>query len=62
MNTGARVRADENDRMNYSSVIMNRAILLLGRTAAPRVEVETQGNGNIGNKPGFFACFVSKKQ
>jgi len=27
-----------------------------------RVEVETQGNGNIGNKPGFFACFVSKKQ
>ena len=27
-----------------------------------RVEVETQGKGNIGNKPGFFACFVSKKQ
>ena len=31
-------------------------------TAGLRVEVETQGNGNIGNKPGFFACFVSKKQ
>jgi hypothetical protein len=30
--------------------------------ALARVEVETQGNGNIGNKPGFFACFVSKKQ
>ena len=27
-----------------------------------RVEVETQEKGNIGNKPGFFACFVSKKQ
>jgi hypothetical protein len=27
-----------------------------------RVEVETQGKGNIGNKPGFFVCFVSKKQ
>ena len=31
-------------------------------TILSRVEVETQGNGNIGNKPGFFACFVSKKQ
>jgi hypothetical protein len=26
-----------------------------------RVKIETQGKGNIGNKPGFFACFVSKK-
>jgi len=26
------------------------------------VEVETQEKGNIGNKPGFCACFVSKKQ
>ena len=26
-----------------------------------RVEVETQGNGNIWNQPGFCACFVSKK-
>ena len=27
-----------------------------------RDEVETQEKGNIGNKPGFFACFVSRKQ
>jgi len=27
-----------------------------------RVEVEIQEKGNIGNKPGFFACFVSMKQ
>jgi hypothetical protein len=33
-----------------------------GESARGRVEVETQEKGNIGNKPGFFACFVSKKQ
>jgi hypothetical protein len=32
------------------------------KAAGARVEVETQEKGNIGNKPGFFACFVSKKQ
>ena len=34
----------------------------LGVEVKNRVEVETQEKGNIGNKPRFCACFVSKKQ